>query len=173
MTTIAADIERELLALSRMTTQALCERYAELHGQPVRTRHRQYLIRKIAWRIQALAEGDLSERARQRAAELAHDADVRVMPPRARHPQVLVAEVPGRRAEAPGKRADDRLPAPGTALVRQYKGRQVRVLVLPNGGGLEYEGERYRTITAVAEAVTGTHINGYRFFGLSKPKGIS
>ncbi|MFW6153747.1 MAG: DUF2924 domain-containing protein [Planctomycetota bacterium] len=60
-----------------MSTGELVERYAALTGQPVRTRHRTYLIRKIAWRLQAKAEGDLSERARKRAAELADDADVR------------------------------------------------------------------------------------------------
>src|SRR5688500_16657428 len=78
----ADPITAELDALQRMTTGQLCDRYLDLFGQPVRTRHRTYLIRKIAWRIQALAEGDLSERARRRAAELANDADVRVMPPR-------------------------------------------------------------------------------------------
>lgn len=49
---------------------------------PSRTRHRTYLIRKIAWRIQANVEGDLSERARKRAEELADDADIRVMAPK-------------------------------------------------------------------------------------------
>ena len=75
------DIATEIAALDGMATGELAERYAELHGQPCRTRHRAYLIRKIAWRIQANAEGDLSERARRRAAELANDADIRVMAP--------------------------------------------------------------------------------------------
>ena len=75
-------IESEIDSLRRMTTGELVERYAELHGHASRTRHRTYLIRKIAWRIQANAEGDLSERARRRAAELADDADVRVMAPK-------------------------------------------------------------------------------------------
>lgn len=74
-------MQRQLAALNKMTTGELVERYAELHGHPCRTRHRAYLIRKIAWRIQANAEGDLSERARKRAAELANDAEVRVMAP--------------------------------------------------------------------------------------------
>ena len=76
------DIATKITALDRMTTGDLAERYAELHGQPCRTRHRAYLIRKVAWRIQANAEGDLSERARKRAAELADDAEVRVMGPK-------------------------------------------------------------------------------------------
>src|SRR3954452_1859713 len=79
-------VEDELAALPAMTTTELCQRYQELFGQPVRTRHKAYLVRKIAWRIQALAEGDLSERARRRAAELANDADVRLMPPRPKTP---------------------------------------------------------------------------------------
>ncbi len=61
------DIAAEFTALDRMATGDLAERYTELHGQPCRTRHRAYLIRKIAWRLQANAEGDLSQRARWRA----------------------------------------------------------------------------------------------------------
>lgn len=63
------DVATELAALDRMSTGDLAERYQKLYGRPCRTRHRQYLIRKVAWRIQANAEGDLSERARKRAAE--------------------------------------------------------------------------------------------------------
>jgi hypothetical protein len=75
-------IERQLGELQRMTTTDLVDRYEELHGHACRTRHRAYLIRKIAWRIQANAEGDLSERAKRRAAELADDAEIRTMAPR-------------------------------------------------------------------------------------------
>ena len=158
------DTSEEIASLGRLGTSELCERYAELFGQPVRTRHKQYLVRKIAWRLQALAEGDLSERARKRAAELANDADVRLMPPRA--PAADPEVVGGRRAvkisaQAP---ADPRLPSVGTAITRQYKGRSIRVLV--QADGLEFEGERYKTLTAVAEHITGSHINGYRFFSL-------
>ena len=161
------DIAQELEALQGMTTTELCERYAELHGQPVRTRHRAYLIRKVAWRMQALAEGDLSQRARRRAEELADDADVRVMPPRAKESSTHAAGAPtGQRVATRGQVRDPRLPAPGTAIVREYKGRTIRVLVMPSGEGFECDGERYRTLSAVAKAVTGSHINGFRFFRL-------
>lgn len=167
---MATNIERELAALETMTTTALCERYAELHGQPVRTRHRRYLIRKIAWRIQALAEGDLSERARRRAAELANDADVRVMPPRpADAPTTQTGGATTTLAVNGGHPGDSRLPAPGTALMRQYKGRTIRVVVLPDGG-FEWEGAKYKTLSAVAKAVTGQHINGFRFFRLERKR---
>lgn len=69
-----ADIEEQIDEPHRLTTTQLVERFAELHGYETRTRHRTYLIRKNAWRIQANAWGGLSERARRRAAELADDA---------------------------------------------------------------------------------------------------
>ncbi len=159
------DIAAELAALDGMTTSDLAEFYADLHGQPCRTRHRAYLIRKIAWRIQANAEGDLSERARRRAAELANDADVRVMAPK-----TMIC--PPQRGEAATVTkpvtVDPRLPAPGSAFVRQYKGQTHRVICLEDGNGFEYDGERYRTLTAVAKRITNTHINGFRFFKLGR-----
>ena len=151
------DIDRELAMLGGMSTGQLCQRYAELFGEPVRTRHKTYLIRKIAWRLQALAEGDLSERARRRAEELADDADVRVMPPRIITPRPAVVPVQM-------QSSDSRLPAPGTAIIRSYKGRTIRVLV--TASGFEFEGERYKSLSAVAKAITGSHCNGFRFFRL-------
>ena len=67
------NIKEELARLERMTTGELAGRYVEVCGEPIRTRNRAYLTRKIAWRLQAMAEGDLSERAWRRAAEQAKD----------------------------------------------------------------------------------------------------
>jgi Protein of unknown function (DUF2924) len=164
---MSTDIINEIDDLQRMTTSELAGLYEELHGQPCRTRHRAYLIRKIAWRIQANAEGDLSERARKRAAELADDAEVRVMapktlicPPQPSEPTRVTRVVPDAHP------TDPRLPAPGSAIIRQYKGRTIRVVVLEAGKGFEYDGDRYRTLSAVAKKVTRSHINGFRFFRL-------
>jgi hypothetical protein len=161
------NIAAEIDALHRMTTGELAERYEELHGQPVRTRHRAYLIRKIAWRIQANAEGDLTERARRRAAELADDADVRVMAPKTLIcPPQPSGTVTVERTLPNGEHNDPRIPSPGSAIVREYKGRKIRVVVLADNEGFEYDGERYRTLSAIAKKVTGSHINGFRFFRL-------
>ena len=51
-------------------------------------------------------------------------------------------------------------------IVREYKGESVRVTVLPDG--FEHEGARYRSLSAVAKAVTGQHLNGRAFFGVAK-----
>jgi hypothetical protein len=155
------NIEREVAALRVMSVGQLCERHAELFGEASRTRHKAYLIRRIAWRLQANAEGDLSERARRRAEELADDAEVRVTPPRGFDHRLRPG---GASATQTIASTDCRLPAPGTAIVRKYKGQTLRVLVLPNG--LEFDGDRYNSLSAVAKAITGSHCNGYRFFRL-------
>jgi Protein of unknown function (DUF2924) len=76
------NVQKEVSALKRLTIKDLRAKYAELFGDQTRTGNRTWLLRRIAWRMQAVAEGGLSERARQRAAELANDADLRVVPPR-------------------------------------------------------------------------------------------
>ena len=163
------EIAAEIAALDRLSTGDLAERYAELHGQPCRTRHRAYLIRKVAWRIQANAEGDLSERARKRAAELADDAEVRVMAPKTMicPPQHGESATVTRPVLTGGdKPTDSRLPPPGSAIVRKYKGRTIRVVVLEDGKGFECDGERFRTLSALTKKITGSHMNGFRFFRL-------
>ena len=76
------DIDREVAVLQNMTTNELVEHYAQVFGEGTRTRHKPYLLRRIAWRVQAIAEGDLSVRARRRAAELVNGADVLKTPPK-------------------------------------------------------------------------------------------
>ena len=68
------DVGLEMTALETMTLAELRTRYTELFDEPTRSRHRQSLMRRIVWRLQALAEGDLSERACRRADELANQA---------------------------------------------------------------------------------------------------
>ena len=55
-------------------------------------------------------------------------------------------------------------PLPGAVLVREYRGREIRVTVLPEG--FEHEGRVHRSLTAVAREVTGSHWNGFHFFGM-------
>ena len=55
---------------------------------------------------------------------------------------------------------------PGTLITRKYKAETIQVKVLADG--FEFEGERYKSLSAVAKAITGTHWNGFHFFGLNK-----
>ena len=163
------NIRARLAELSRMTTAELREQYLELFGEQSRSGNRQWLYRRCAWRLQALAEGDLSERARQRAREIARDADIRVRPPAMASlpPSELptVTRRAGRKLKCTG---DARLPMPGTRLMRKYKGNTYEVEVLD--GGFAYAGEVYRSLSAVATAITGGHWNGFLFFGLNDPR---
>ncbi|HEY1860136.1 MAG TPA: DUF2924 domain-containing protein [Gemmataceae bacterium] len=95
------NIGKEVAALRRMSTQELQDKYAEFFGEEAWTaRNRVWLVKRIAWRLQALDEGDLSEHARRRAAELAKDADLRLSPPRPHEPRpaAIVQAGPTRRA---------------------------------------------------------------------------
>lgn len=61
---MALNISKEVGAMKRMTTRQLKDRYEEVFGEACRSNHKQWLIKRIAWRLQANEEGDLSERAR-------------------------------------------------------------------------------------------------------------
>ena len=164
---MSLNVGKEVAVLERMTVRELKERYAELFGEETRTHNRAWLFKRIAWRIQSQAEGDLSERAKQRAAELACDADLRLSPPKVDQPaRVAVGPtVSGPLAISP----NDRLPVPGTIITREYRGETWQVQVLPNG--FEFEGETYKSLSAVAKKITGQHLNGYHFFRLPKKGG--
>jgi len=162
------DWTKELAALTRLGVSELRTRYAELFGEPTRTGNKTWLVRRIAWRLQALAEGDLPERARQRAEDLAQDADLRLTAPSG----VIQAPPAAPEGNKPALKlqADARVPPPGTVLTRSYRGRTLRVQVLSHG--FVYAGQTYPSLSAVAKAVTGSHCNGYLFFRLTG-KGVA
>ena len=151
------NIVNEVATLQRLPIGQLRQRFAELFGEVTPASNRTWLVKRIAWRLQALAEGDLSERARRRAAELARDADLRLGAPRSQTTTVTVSEP----VSTPPP-ADHRLPPPGTILTRPYKGQLVQVQVLTEG--FAYAGRVYPSLSAVAKAVTGSHTNGFHFF---------
>lgn len=159
---------QEIQGLFRMTVGELRDKYIEIFGEETRSYHKEFLRKRIAWRIQALAEGGISERARRRAKELADDADLRIRAPR--DPVVTgSAEIRARTAIAhlsPSR--DPRLPLPGTLLVREFKGRDIVVKVLDTG--FEFDDRRYKSLTAIAKEVTGSKWNGFLFFGIADGK---
>ena len=156
------NIGREIAVLERMSVDQLRGRYAEAFGEATSARHKQWLVRRIAWRLQALAEGGLSERARQRARELANEADLRLSAPK------IIEKAKTALPLSPG-RLDARLPIPGTVITRDYKGQTLQVRILDDG--FEYEGASYKSLSAVAKAITGSHCNGYLFFRLANRGG--
>lgn len=164
------NVGQKVSELRRMTVGELRREYAEVFGEQTRSHHKDHLVRRITWRIQANAEGGLPERARRRALEIATDSDLRMRAPGPA--RASAAAAPASRGTVITKRLDvppdERLPMPGALLTRVYRGRTINVRVLPNG--FDYEGTVYRSLSAVAQAVTGAHWNGYLFFGIQAPK---
>ena len=153
-----ADLATEIAALPRLRVSELRAKFASVFGEPTPSHNKVWLVKRIAWRLQALAEGGLSERARRRAAELVQEADLRLSAP----PDGPAPSEPPALVRWP---VDARLPRPGTILTRRYKGRTLQVEVLEHGWA--YDGQVYRSLSAVAKAVTGSHCNGFLFFRLN------
>ena len=154
----------EMETLRRASMADLRGKYQEVFQEQTRCKHREHLFRRIAWRLQALAEGALSERARGRAQQIARDGDLRIIAPRD------FFTVGGEHVQTTGdqnrREQDRRLPLPGALLTRKWKGRTILVEVIAKG--FRYENRPYSSLSAIAGAVTGTRWNGLAFFGLTR-----
>ncbi len=152
---MSPNVTIEIAELQNKTVNQLVQRYEQVN--------KQYLIRRIAWRLQANDEGGLSRAALKKAAELAEDAETRVTAPRKTSSEgvKLISPEPDSFVDW-----DPRLPPPGNIVERQYKGKMIRVIVLKEG--FEYEGRRYKSLTAIAKEVSGSHCNGFLFFRLGR-----
>ena len=146
----------DLAALSRMTGAELWENYLVLFGQPSHSRNKDFLRKRLAWRIQELAEGGLSERALARIEELG--ANPLTSWRRPARPEKASSPRPSSGNAA----RDPRLPPAGTVVRRVHGTTEHSVTVLDDGFG--YQGEHYRSLSKIARIITGTPWNGYLFF---------
>ena len=146
--------------LRKLPVTELQKQYRQLLDQESKSTHKEYLYRRIAWQLQAQAEGGLSERALQRISDI---ADVSILSagrkdtPQTNRPHKLSPATTTR---------DARLPSAGALLRRRYQGREVIVQVLDDG--FQYQSRHYRSLSAIAREVTGTRWNGLVFFGLTE-----
>jgi hypothetical protein len=155
-------LRAQIESLRHMSVGQLKTKYQEVFGEVSRSNHKQFLFRRIAWRIQANAYGSLSERARRRALEIANDADLRIRAPKNFLKENLDETRTIEARVAPTE--DPRLPMPGTELVRRYRGKDVVVRVREDG--FEYSGQIHRSLSSAVRQATGTRWNGFVFFGL-------
>ena len=163
------NVTRNINNLRSMTVKALREKYIEVFGEETRSCNKDFLWKRIAWRMQALAEGDISERATRRAEELADDADLRVrMPATFLRSDIEASALRTASYSFQPDDGDQRLPMPGAIICREYKGKTIRVMVLDKG--FEFNGNVYRSLSAIAKMVTGSKWNGFHFFGLHGKK---
>ena len=108
-----SQIDDEVGQLRHLTTAQLRVKYRELFGGDSHSNHKAYLFRRVAWRLQTLAQGGLSERARDYAQQITDNADLRLCPPKnIGSPPLLVKVV---------SQVESRVPAAGAVLIRRYK----------------------------------------------------
>ena len=151
------DVKVQLKELKRMTTPQLRRKYATVLGEEIASRNKTYLVRRILWGIQANRFGGLSREAMKKTQVLAEDMFVRI------HAMSRGGDTPLTRS-----RCDHDMLLPGSVLTREYKGHSIRVHVLKKG--FEHEGQLFRSLSAVAKAVTGSKWNGYAFFNVKRKK---
>ncbi|MDR2723661.1 MAG: DUF2924 domain-containing protein [Holosporaceae bacterium] len=137
---------RQIMALQNKTTKELHDLWDKMFSVPPAVASKQHMIAKLAYRMQELAYGGLDEATENKI-------------------QAAVREIskPRKINEKPYKKF---LPMLGTRIVKEYRGAMHEVMVVSNG--FAYAGAIYSSLSAVAQKITGTKWNGYKFFQLSR-----
>ena len=143
-----ATVVMQLAALKQMTVVELKAKWENLFGAPAPNNSRSYLELRLGYRIQELILGGLSRETRRTLDLLADEIEGQ-----ARHRSII---------------ADPRNPVVGTRLVREWNGVEHTVTVMKNG--FDWQGRKFKSLSAAARAITGTQWNGYRFFGLREAR---
>ncbi len=145
-------ITEEIAELRSMAVPELIKRYRELHGREPKVRNRTWLWKRCAWKVQEQRLGGLSKVAKRRLEELIAEID---LPIGERQTTVTGA------LRSPTRAPQHQI---GTVFTRTWKGREVRTVAVE--GGFECDGVVYRSLSAVAKAITGSHVSGPAFFNL-------
>jgi hypothetical protein len=143
-----ASVLVQLAALKQMTVIELKAKWGTIFGTPAPNNSRSYLELRLGHRIQELTSGGPSRETRRMLDLLADEVEGRI----------------GRKAII----TDSRNPVTGTKLIREWDGVEHTVTVLTDG--FDWQGRRFKSLSAVAREITGTRWNGYRFFGLRERK---
>lgn len=136
---------KQVAELNKLDQEELKTKWRELFGEEPPAYRRGFLIKGLAYRIQELTHGGLSSEVRSRIDELAGEQGS---------------------GKKPASRSQEGAPIIGTRLIREWQGIQHEVTVV--AGGYEYQGKKYKSLSAVARAITGTRWSGPLFFGLRR-----
>ena len=139
-----AQVLARLAALKDMSVRELKAEWEKLFGTDAPNNSRSFLEQRLAYRIQELTWGGPSKPVGQLLDALAD-------------------EVEGKKVRK-SVISDPRNPVIGTRLVREWNGAEQVITVLKDG--FDWQGRRYKSLSAIARTITGTRWNGYRFFGL-------
>ena len=149
----------QIMALQTKPLEELKAKYAELFKSEAPTSNNKvYLWRKLAYKLQEMDAGGLSEETQGRINDLIERYDP------VNNKSLRPEGNSGEPAPKKGLARDRRLPIPGTLITKEYKGKIIEIKILETG--FEYGGKVYKTLTSVAKEVTGAHWNGYLFFNI-------
>ena len=150
----------QIMKLERMSIKELIPKYKELYGDTALPQNNKpYLFKRIAYKLQELEYGGISEQAKSKIQELIQQEDP--INKFAKKKKIMAVTVPSSR--------DSRLPFPGTIVRKNYKDKVIEVMVLEKG--FEYNSKPYNSLSKIACEVTGTHCSGFAFFGLEVRNG--
>ena len=144
----------QLAEIQQLPTPELKERWRELYETEPPAGSRSYLIKRLAYRVQELAYGGVSDATHARLREHLEEAGL-----------ANEGVDPAHAAQRRGRKGQ---PVAGTQLVREWHGHKYEVEVLDDG--FECNGRKYRSLSAVAKTITNSHWSGNLFFGLRKRK---
>jgi hypothetical protein len=144
-TIVDAALEAEIGQLPALSLLELRNRWKTLFGHPApKSLRRNFLARAVAYQMQVEAYGGLSVATKRRLREIAHAV---------------------RTGDANAVLGSNRI-RPGTQMIRQWQNTTYAVTALADG--FEWNGRTYKSLSAVANAITGTNWNGFAFFGIKR-----
>ena len=144
----------EIIEIQKMPLARLRDRWRRLFGSAPPRYGRRFMAERLIYRLQELQQGGLSEKAQQKMKEVLAEAGLDDLGWR------------GVKRKPKGQAKPSLLA--GTKLVKQWRGLRHEVMVLPKG--FEYQGQAYRSLSAIAHEITGSHWNGRAFFSVGAKK---
>ena len=141
--TAQVNVLKQVAALPGLSPVVLNKMWKELFDAEPPNCDKRSMVRKLAYRLQELAYGGMTEQAGGQLNTLKKN-------------EARIGQTP----------RQDAMPVVGTRLLREWKGVEHNVTVLADG--FEYQGRPFRSLSAVAKAITGTQWNGWTFFGVRR-----
>ena len=149
----------QVMELKEKSLDELKAKYEELFpSQKAPSNNKVYLWRKIAYKLQEIEHSGLSAEAQSKIEEFIQKYDP------VNNKSLRPTTNTGSSSKKSRLSRDKRLPIPGTVITKEYKGISLQVKALESG--FDYNNKVYKSLTAIAKDVTGTHWNGYLFFNL-------
>lgn len=160
---ISDETKSEIKSLCGMNINDLRSKYYEVYGYHSGARNKDFLIRKIAWKLQSIeSETDIKSATREKAYSIVDFSRLRLNKLKPNSKTQTTDEDTVKRKIKFSR--DPRLPKSGAILCKTFAGEQHVVKVLDSG--FEYKNEQYKTLSSVDRKIAGTNWNGFKFFNL-------